>query len=140
VEDVLAGSFLDQLPTRLIGDKAYDSDPLDEKLATEYGIEQIAPNRRGRKHRTRAEMILICRCPAGAFLAANLHARTAAGGCSSCSVKLILSKIQAAQSVCFLRAVFFLGEAFLRGRPSGFGTNASISERWTSFRPATSRL
>jgi hypothetical protein len=26
VEDVLAGSFLDQLPARLIGDKAYDSD------------------------------------------------------------------------------------------------------------------
>jgi len=52
VEDVLAGSFLDQLPARLIGDKAYDSDPLDEKLATEYGIELIAPNRRGRKHKT----------------------------------------------------------------------------------------
>jgi len=52
VEDVLAGSFLDQLPARLIGDKAYDSDPLDEKLAAEYGIELIAPNRRGRKHRT----------------------------------------------------------------------------------------
>src|ERR1035441_399098 len=52
VEDVLAGSFLDQLPARLIGDKAYDSDPLDQKLAHEYGIELIAPNRRGRKHRT----------------------------------------------------------------------------------------
>jgi len=42
VEDVLAGSFLDQLPARLIGDKAYDSDPLDQKLATEYNIEMIA--------------------------------------------------------------------------------------------------
>ena len=52
MEDVLAGSFLDQLPARLIGDKAYDSDPLDEKLASEYGIELIAPNRRGRKRRT----------------------------------------------------------------------------------------
>jgi transposase len=52
VEEVLAGSFLDELPERLIGDKAYDSDPLDEKLATEYGIELIAPNRRGRKRRT----------------------------------------------------------------------------------------
>jgi transposase len=48
VEDVLAGSFLDQLPDRLIGDKAYDSDPLDKKLAAEYGIEMIAPNRRRR--------------------------------------------------------------------------------------------
>jgi transposase len=52
VEDVLAASFLDQLPQRLIGDKAYDSDPLDQKLAQEYGIEMIAPNRRGRKQTT----------------------------------------------------------------------------------------
>jgi transposase len=48
VEQVLAGSFLDQLPERLVGDKAYDSDKLDEKLAQEYGIELIAPNRRNR--------------------------------------------------------------------------------------------
>src|SRR5271155_1414592 len=52
VEEVLAGSFLDELPARLIGDKAYDSDPLDAKLENEYGIELIAPNRRGRKRRT----------------------------------------------------------------------------------------
>ena len=49
VEEVLAGSFLDELPARLIGDKAYDSDPLDNKLADEYGIEMIAPNRRRRR-------------------------------------------------------------------------------------------
>ncbi len=52
MEEVLAGSFLDQLPARLIGDKAYDSDALDAQLAEEYGIELIAPNRRGRKHTT----------------------------------------------------------------------------------------
>jgi hypothetical protein len=34
VEEVLAGSFLDELPARLIGDKAYDSDKLDQKLRT----------------------------------------------------------------------------------------------------------
>ena len=48
METVLAGSFLDELPERLIGDKAYDSDKLDEKLAEDYGIEMIAPNRRKR--------------------------------------------------------------------------------------------
>lgn len=48
VEEVLAGSFLDQLPARLIGDKAYDSDKLDQTLAEQYGIELIAPNRRNR--------------------------------------------------------------------------------------------
>jgi transposase len=52
VEELLAGSFLDELPERLIGDKAYDSDPLDQRLAAEYGIELIAPNRRGRKRKT----------------------------------------------------------------------------------------
>jgi transposase len=52
VEDVLAGSFLDELPARLIGDKAYDSDPLDQRLAAEYNIEMIAPNRRGRRQKT----------------------------------------------------------------------------------------
>jgi transposase len=48
VEYVLAGSFLDQLPARLVGDKAYDSDPLDRTLREEHGIEMIAPNRRNR--------------------------------------------------------------------------------------------
>jgi len=48
VEQVLAGSFLDELPARLIGDKAYDSDPLDQKLVEDYDIELIAPNRRKR--------------------------------------------------------------------------------------------
>jgi transposase len=46
---VLAGSFLDELPARLIGDKAYDSDPPDQRLKQEYDIELIAPNRVNRK-------------------------------------------------------------------------------------------
>ena len=48
VEEVLAGSFLDKLPARLIGDKAYDSDALASRLKDGYGIEMIAPNRRNR--------------------------------------------------------------------------------------------
>jgi len=48
VETVLAGSFLDDLPARLIGDKAYDSDKLDRQLAEEYGIDLISPNRKNR--------------------------------------------------------------------------------------------
>ena len=39
MEAVLAGCFLDQLPERLIGDKAYDSAALDEQMAEEYGSE-----------------------------------------------------------------------------------------------------
>lgn len=49
VEGVLGHSFLDTLPTRLIGDKAYDSDRLDRDLAERYGIEMIAPHRGQRR-------------------------------------------------------------------------------------------
>jgi transposase len=48
VDKTLSGSFLDELMARLIGDKAYDSDPLDRHLVQEYGIEMIAPNRENR--------------------------------------------------------------------------------------------
>jgi len=36
------------LPERMIGDKAYDSDPLDDRLR-QRGIEMIAPNRQKRR-------------------------------------------------------------------------------------------
>ncbi len=48
IDETLAGSFLDQLPARLIGDRAYDSDGLDQRLERDYGIELIAPNRENR--------------------------------------------------------------------------------------------
>jgi transposase len=46
VEYVLAGSFLDHLPTRLIGAKAYDSDPLDRRLHEESGKQLQPPERK----------------------------------------------------------------------------------------------
>jgi transposase len=48
VGDTLDGRFVSEKPERLIGDRAYDSDPLDEALA-ERGIEMIAPHRKNRK-------------------------------------------------------------------------------------------
>jgi transposase len=48
VTDTLTETFTEELPDRLIGDKAYDSDTLDEELAS-AGIEMIAPHRRGRR-------------------------------------------------------------------------------------------
>lgn len=57
MEAVLAGCFLDELPARLIGDKAYDSDPLDAQMR-EYGIEMIAPNRSNRKRATQDRRVL----------------------------------------------------------------------------------
>lgn len=48
VEATLASAFLKEKPERLIGEKAYDSDPLEESLL-EQGIEMIAPHRKNRK-------------------------------------------------------------------------------------------
>jgi transposase len=48
VRETLLQSFVAEQPERLIGDKAYDSDPLDAELA-ERGIELIAPHRANRK-------------------------------------------------------------------------------------------
>jgi transposase len=48
VDQTLDARFIDDVPCRLIGDKAYDSDPLDERMLRKYGIEMISPNRAGR--------------------------------------------------------------------------------------------
>jgi len=48
VDETIDAGFLEDAPDRLIGDKAYDSDGLDQRLAEERGIEMIAPNRRNR--------------------------------------------------------------------------------------------
>ena len=45
VEQTLQSRFIDEVPHRIIGDKAYDSNALDERLLRQYGIELIAPNR-----------------------------------------------------------------------------------------------
>ena len=48
VETTLEDRFIEELPERLIGDRAYDSDPLDEQLA-QMGVEMIAPHKSNRK-------------------------------------------------------------------------------------------
>lgn len=48
VGQTLAACFVDDRPQRLIGDRAYDSDPLDVTLKEE-GIEMIAPHRENRR-------------------------------------------------------------------------------------------
>ena len=48
VEATLEERAVADVPERLIGDKAYDSDRLDERLMDGYGIEMIAPNKQNR--------------------------------------------------------------------------------------------
>ena len=52
VDATLDQRFVRALPERLIGDKAYDSNGLDERLRTERGIEMIAPHLRSRRKKT----------------------------------------------------------------------------------------
>jgi transposase len=48
VKETLGAGFVPGKPERLVGDRAYDSDPLDAELRGE-GIEMIAPHRKNRK-------------------------------------------------------------------------------------------
>ncbi len=47
VRDTIRARFTREQPRRLIGDRAYDSDPLDRELAAE-GVEMIAPHKSNR--------------------------------------------------------------------------------------------
>jgi len=49
VEQTLDARIVAEVPERLIGDKAYDSDALDEQLLQNYGTEMIAPNKANRR-------------------------------------------------------------------------------------------
>jgi transposase len=48
VDATLDARFIAPYPPRLIGDRGYDSDPLDTQLAEQFGIEMIAPHRERR--------------------------------------------------------------------------------------------
>ena len=48
VDTTLDARFIADYPPRLIGDRAYDSDPLDAELEQQFGIELIAPHRDNR--------------------------------------------------------------------------------------------
>jgi transposase len=49
VEETIDRRFLAVTPDRLIGDRAYDSDGLDERLREEHAMELIAPHRSNRR-------------------------------------------------------------------------------------------
>jgi transposase len=45
VEPTLEQRFLKETPERMIGDRAYDSDPLDQRIQQRYGVQLIAPHK-----------------------------------------------------------------------------------------------
>jgi len=49
VDTTLDACFLENVPEKIIGDRAYDSDKLDKQLAEERGVEMIAPHRTNRR-------------------------------------------------------------------------------------------
>ena len=52
VEQTIDSGFTHYAPDRIIGDKAYDSDGLDERLLNERDIEMIAPHRENRRRQS----------------------------------------------------------------------------------------
>ena len=48
VEQTINGRFIDDVPGILIGDRAYDSDPLDEQIENKFGTQIIAPHKGNR--------------------------------------------------------------------------------------------
>src|ERR1043166_2078039 len=52
VQATLEERIVAEVPERLIGDKAYDSDRLDQDLMQQYGTELIAPNKENRRVKT----------------------------------------------------------------------------------------
>src|SRR5689334_9847286 len=55
VAATLEARFIAEVPERLIGDKAYDSDGLDRDLMENFGVELIAPHRSGRRDDTKTQ-------------------------------------------------------------------------------------
>jgi transposase len=49
VTQTMERRFIADVPKRLIGDKAYDSDALDKEVLEQFGAEMIAPHRKGRR-------------------------------------------------------------------------------------------
>jgi transposase len=52
VDNTLDACFLENVPEKVIGDRAYDSDKLDKRLAEERGVEMIAPHKGNRRKTT----------------------------------------------------------------------------------------
>ena len=55
VRQTMQERFVADVPERLIGDKAYDSDKLDSEMMTEFATEMIAPHRQGRRPERRTQ-------------------------------------------------------------------------------------
>lgn len=49
VDQTLDSRFVEETPEILIGDRAYDSDPLDEHIEEKYGTRLVAPHKENRK-------------------------------------------------------------------------------------------
>src|SRR5467141_264510 len=52
VEATVAPRFTRAKPKRMIGDRAYDSDPLDQRLRQKHGIRLIAPHKHNRRRKS----------------------------------------------------------------------------------------
>jgi len=64
VEETLDAVFLEDVQPMLVGDKAYDSDPLDERLWEERGVELVAPHKVNRRRSATQDASTVATIPA----------------------------------------------------------------------------
>jgi transposase len=55
VAQTLEQRFIAEVPEKIVGDKAYDSDALDRQVLEQFGAEMIAPHRRGRRPESKTQ-------------------------------------------------------------------------------------
>jgi len=79
VEATLQQTFAPRPPQKLMGDRAYDSDPLDKRLQSQYGVELIAPHKANRSQRLRTEELYAVIVGAGRWNASSLGCTTSGG-------------------------------------------------------------
>ena len=65
IQPTLEACIVSEMPAILIGDKAYDSDPLDASLR-QRGIEIVVPDKKNRKHRA-TRMVVVYIGASGVF-------------------------------------------------------------------------
>src|SRR5690606_14938826 len=76
---LLASSRSNELPERLIGDKAYDADKLDARFGDERRVKLIALHHRGARRRPRTGGNYAATSAAGRWSASLPGSRTSAG-------------------------------------------------------------
>ncbi len=98
VEATVEQRFTRAKPKRMIGDRAYDSDPLDQRLRQKHRIRLIAPHKYNRRRKTRTAVNCAVTAAAGKSSAFSPGSTTSADSSAAGNITKLTS------SACFSSA------------------------------------